>query len=256
MDIVVTSELLEAGRAIENGSVSPDRTALIASAHRIYAIAEKSAMGDGVHDSDRILQAAREMAQTTMLYDLAQTAQDKGTALNAVLLGMIAGSGKLALPDAAYDAAIEAQGVAVAANLRGFHAGLTLARVGSEPVAEGAVAALPEQRIEADFPLPVVEFAVYGVAQLEDYQDLRYARLYLERLKPVLAVDSVGADWKLTRETARYLTLWMSYEDVIRVADLKTRSDRATRVRAEVGAKPDEPVRVTEFLKPVIEEVA
>lgn len=133
---------------------------------------------------------------------------------------------------------------------------MTLARVGSEPVAEGTVAALPEQRIEADFPLPVVEFAVYGVAQLEDYQDLRYARLYLERLKPVLAVDSVGADWKLTRETARYLTLWMSYEDVIRVADLKTRSDRATRVRAEVGAKPDEPVCVTEFLKPVIEEVA
>lgn len=256
MDIVVASELLEAGRAIENGFVSPDRTALIASTHRIYAIAEKSAMGDGIHDSDRILQAAREMAQTTMLHDLAQTAQDKGTALNAVLLGMIAGSGKLALPDDAYEAAIEAQGVAVAANLRGFKAGLTLARVGAEPVAQGSAVLPPEQRIEAEFPLPVVEFAAYGVTRLEDYQDMRYARLYLERLKPVLAVDSVDMDWKLTRETARYLALWMSYEDVIRVADLKTRSDRAARVRAEVGAKPDEPVHVTEFLKPGVEEVA
>ena len=41
MDIVVASELLEAGRAIENGFVSPDRTTLIASTHRIFAIAEK-----------------------------------------------------------------------------------------------------------------------------------------------------------------------------------------------------------------------
>lgn len=67
MDVVVASELLEAGRAIENGFVSPDRTTLIASTHRIYAIAEKSARGDGRHDSDRVLSAAREMAQTTML---------------------------------------------------------------------------------------------------------------------------------------------------------------------------------------------
>ena len=249
MDVVVASELLEAGRAIENGFVSPDRTTLIASTHRIYAIAEKSAMGDGMHDSDRILAAAREMAQTTMLYDLAQTAQDKGTALNAVLLGMIAGSGKLTLPDEAYEAAIAAQGVAVEANLRGFQAGLTLARVGAEPVVADVENAFPEQRIEIDFPTPVIEFAAHGVSRLADYQDMRYARQYLERLKPVLDVDDAGKDWKLTRETARYLALWMSYEDVIRVADLKTRADRTARVRVEVGAKSGEPVRVTEFLK-------
>ena len=76
------------------------------------------------------------------------------------------------------------------------------------------------------------------------------------RVKRVLAVDEAGKDWRLTRETARHLALWMSYEDVIRVADLKTRADRAQRVRAEVGAKPDEPVQVTEFLKPGVEEVA
>ncbi|MDD9924805.1 MAG: indolepyruvate oxidoreductase subunit beta family protein [Rhodospirillaceae bacterium] len=255
MDIVVASELLEAGRAIENGFVSPDRTTLIASTHRIFAIAEKSAMGDGRHDSDTVLAAAREMAQTTMLYDLAQAAAAEKTALNAVLLGMIAGSGKLSLPDTAYKDAITAQGVAVDANLRGFQAGLTLARVGAEP-ADPDVPRPPEQRIEIDFPAAVAEYAAHGVARLVDYQDLKYARLYLDRVKRVLAIDEVGKDWRLTRETARYLALWMSYEDVIRVADLKTRADRAQRVRAEVGAKPDEPVHVTEFLKPGVEEVA
>lgn len=255
MDIVVASELLEAGRAIENGFVSPDRTTLIASTHRIFAIAEKSAMGDWRHDSDTVLAAAREMAQTTMLYDLAQVAEVEKTALNAVLLGMIAGSGKLSLPDATYEDAITAQGVAVDTNLRGFQAGLTLARVGAEPV-DPDVPRPPEQRIEIDFPAAVAEYAAHGVARLVDYQDLKYARLYLERVKRVLAIDEVGKDWRLTRETARYLALWMSYEDVIRVADLKTRADRAQRVRAEVGAKPDEPVHVTEFLKPGVEEVA
>ncbi|NKB60553.1 MAG: indolepyruvate oxidoreductase subunit beta family protein [Alphaproteobacteria bacterium] len=256
MDVVVASELLEAGRAIENGFVSPDRTTLIASTHRIYAIAEKSAMGDGVHDSDRVLAAAREMADSAMLHDLAKTAEANGTALNAVLLGMIAGSGKLPLPDSAYEDAIRAQGVAVDANLRGFAAGLSLARDTEEPKAEAVETAPPEQRIELDFPAPVAEFAAHGVSKLADYQDMRYARLYLDRLQTVLAVDSQQKSWKLTREVARYLALWMSYEDVIRVADLKTRADRYNRVRAEVGAKADEPVRVTEFLKPGVEEVA
>src|SRR5262249_44110078 len=57
-------------------------------------------------------------------------------------------------------------------------------------------------------------------------------------------------------EAVRRLALWMSYEDVIRVADLKTRPTRFAEVRSEVRAKPDEPIAVTEFFKPGIEEVA
>jgi indolepyruvate ferredoxin oxidoreductase beta subunit len=47
----------------------------------------------------------------------------------------------------------------------------------------------------------------------------------------------------------------MSYEDVIRVADLKTRGDRLQRVRDEVGARQGEPLRLTEYLKPGLDEV-
>ena len=47
VDIVLASELLEAARAIANGFVTADRTMVIASSHRHYAIAEKMAMGDG-----------------------------------------------------------------------------------------------------------------------------------------------------------------------------------------------------------------
>jgi indolepyruvate ferredoxin oxidoreductase beta subunit len=48
----------------------------------------------------------------------------------------------------------------------------------------------------------------------------------------------------------------MCYEDVIRVADLKTRRSRFERIREEVQARPGEPVHVTEFLKPGVEELA
>ncbi len=48
----------------------------------------------------------------------------------------------------------------------------------------------------------------------------------------------------------------MSYEDIIRVADLKTRASRFERVRKEVGAKDGEPVVVIDFLKPGVEELA
>jgi indolepyruvate ferredoxin oxidoreductase beta subunit len=70
-----------------------------------------------------------------------------------------------------------------------------------------------------------------------------------------LEAKTGAGGYKLTNETARHLALWMSYEDLIRVADLKTRRSRFERIRAEVQAGPEEPVRIVEFLKPGIEEL-
>jgi len=67
-----------------------------------------------------------------------------------------------------------------------------------------------------------------------DYQDCAYARLYLDRLANIRASDDGSDDWALTSEAARYTALWMSYEDTIRVADLKIRGT-ALRARVEGG---------------------
>ena len=92
-----------------------------------------------------------------------------------------------------------------------------------------------------------------------DYQDLRYAGEYLSRLERVLKIDKMHSDAEsdhvLLSETARYLALWMSYEDTIRVADLKTRSKRTERYRKEIHAEPDQLVYVSEFMHPRVEEV-
>ena len=42
LDIVIASELMEAGRAIQRGLVTPDRTTLIASTHRVYSMTERT----------------------------------------------------------------------------------------------------------------------------------------------------------------------------------------------------------------------
>jgi indolepyruvate ferredoxin oxidoreductase, beta subunit len=92
VDIVVTSELLEAGRAIAAGFVTPDRTLMIASTARSYLVVEKMAMGDGRYDSARLVKAIEEHAQENLLLDMDALSRQSGAMINAVMLGIIAGS--------------------------------------------------------------------------------------------------------------------------------------------------------------------
>jgi indolepyruvate ferredoxin oxidoreductase beta subunit len=241
VDVMVASELLEAGRAMQNGYVTPERTTLVASTHRIYATMEKMQMSDGRFSSERVLAAAKQLAKRTVLFDMRQLAQDSGTVINAVLFGAMSGSGALPLPREACEASIRHSGKGAEASLRGFAAGYDIAAGARQAPAAELRPLPPETR----------EILQLGAARLRDYQGEAYARLFLER------VDSLGdTDPKLIGEAGRQLALWMSYEDIIRVADLKTRASRFERVRREVGAKDGEPVVVIDYLKPGVEEVA
>jgi len=242
VDVMVSSEFVEAGRAMQNGFVSPERTTLIASTHRIYATMEKMQMGDGRFDATRVREAAQRLAKKAVLFDMRALAQEHGTVINAVLFGAMIGSGALPLAREICESAIRGAGRGAEASLRGFAAGYEIA-AGSR---DAPAAPVPVRR--ATDAQPIIDL---GVARLRDYQDEAYARLYRDRLKSVAATDPA-----LTAEVARQLALWMSYEDIIRVADLKTRASRFERVRREVGAKDDEPVVVIDYLKPGIEEVA
>jgi indolepyruvate ferredoxin oxidoreductase beta subunit len=242
VDLMVASELIEAGRAMQNGYVSPERTALIASTHRIYATIEKMQMADGRFDSERVIAAARQLARQAVLFDMRKLAQDSGTVINAVLFGAMAGSGSLPLPREACEQAIRRGGRGAEASLRGFAAGFDIA-AGAKHAPQPP--APPKRATGYD------EVVRLGVERLTDYQGTAYAGLYRERLA---SFDK--GDRQLAAEVARQLALWMSYEDIIRVADLKTRASRFERVRREVGASDGEPVIVIDYLKPGVEELA
>ncbi|HEU4922303.1 MAG TPA: indolepyruvate oxidoreductase subunit beta family protein [Burkholderiales bacterium] len=242
VDVMVASELIEAGRAMLNGFVSPERTTLIASTHRIYATVEKMQMADGRFDSDRALEAAGELAKRAVLFDMRRLAQESGTVINAVLFGAMAGSGVLPLSREACEQAIRRGGRGAEASLRGFAAGYEIAaRERPAPAAEPA----PKRASELN------EVMQLAVGRLKEYQGGGYVELYRKRMEPFLKSDA-----KLAAEVARHLALWMAYEDIIRVADLKTRASRFERVRKEAGAKPGEPVVVIDYLKPGVEEFA
>ena len=274
VDLLVASELLEAGRAAQTGMITPHRTTVIASTHRTFAIAEKSAMGDGRFEDERIRHAVRELSRRHVLTDLGRIAERAGTVLSSVLLGAVAGSATLPIPRERLRAAIERSGIAVEANLRGFDAGCRLfeetATAPPEPDSGRTPAATRSAADSARPPAPLAtrvdalpelvrEYARLGVQRTVEYQDVPYGSLYLDRIERVLARTSAAQEMAahahdVTREVARQLALWMCFEDIIRVADLKTRRSRIERVRSEVRAQPGQPVVITEFLKPGVDE--
>jgi len=100
-----------------------------------------------------------------------------------------------------------------------------------------------------------------GHARVLQYQDAAYAALYLQRLARVRDAERAGDPgaahgWATTRETARWLALWMAFDDIVRVAELKLDRQRWARVRREVGAGEHEVVKVYDHFKPGVPEFA
>ncbi len=262
VDLVVASELMEAGRAVQRGLVTPDRTTLVASTHRVYSIVEKSAMADGRVESDALLAHADAAAKRFIRFDMERAAAETGSVISAVLFGAVAGSGVLPFSREQCEATIRRGGVGVKPSLAAFDAAFV--RVGREEVDDAPPAATftvgePRDpaikallaRSRSSFPAAAQRFLIEGLRRLIDYQDLAYATLYLDRMAPVAA----AGDDELTVETARHLVLWMSYEDTIRVADLKTRDTRFARVAAEVKVRGDQVVAIHEFMHPGLREI-
>ncbi|HEY5216624.1 MAG TPA: indolepyruvate oxidoreductase subunit beta family protein, partial [Pseudolabrys sp.] len=194
IDIAVASELLEAGRTVANGFVTPDRTTLIGSLSRFYAMDEKIAMGDGRLDQDRLIKTIAEHARDTLLFDMAALAKQSGSIINAVMLGAIAGCGRLPVTVEQLGAAIREDGKSVDNNLRGFRAGLQAVRAKTPSVtvlekkntAATTIESL-EQEVTQTMPALAQPIVVEGVRRLVPYQNISYARLYLDRLEPIHA---------------------------------------------------------------------
>jgi indolepyruvate ferredoxin oxidoreductase beta subunit len=253
VDVLLAPELLEVGRMIELGFPSPSRTTIIASTHRLYSIHEKVATAGGVYDTGRLTSAARAFSRTLVAFDALAVAREHGTEVNAVLLGALAGSEALPIGTAAYRAAIADKGVGVSANLKGFEIGLELARRGTSATLAAPPRAMrsPASFADALAAMPEALRPTVGeaLARLIDYQDEGYAARYLERLRPF-----VSGDRELATLVARHLAVWMTYEDAIRVADLKTRAARFERIRREAGG-PNVRIEVTDYLKPDLDEI-
>ncbi|NPD14840.1 indolepyruvate oxidoreductase subunit beta family protein [Xinfangfangia sp. D13-10-4-6] len=270
VDVMIAAEWMEAGRAIIRGFVTPDRTTLIASTHRNLAVSEKMVPGDGVADPEAVREAAIQTAKRLLAADYEAVAVKNGSIISSTLFGALAASGALPFPRQAFEDAIRhSGGKGIEASLRAFGAGYDAALNGDIGKNEPAPAVADTMvrgpaklmaaweklvaRLQA-MPAPVAEMGEHGLRKVVSFQDIAYGADYLDRLQTVL--DRDHAPWDLSVQAAKYIANAMCYDDVIRVADLKTRGNRFARIRGEMGAKDQHLMQLTEFMHPRAEEIA
>ncbi len=254
VDAVVASELAEAGRIMERGFVSPKRTTLIMSTSRVYTTAEKMQMGDGRYPAEKVAAAAQKLAQRVIAFDLVDLAEQHGTMVSATMFGALAGSGVLPWDRGACEAVLGAGGRANA-SLAGFSAAFEMART-PPAAANPASPQEGEQRGAGKSSLDHV--VALGRDRCRDYQDAIYGALFLVRAEALKAA-APGRDpmtMHALEEAVRRLALWMAYEDIPRVAELKTRAERFKTIKAEARMTPGQVLHVTEYMKPGVDELA
>jgi len=281
IDIAISSEIAEAGRLIQRGFCSKDRTTLIASNHHVFGITEKVVLSDGRTNTELISKVASQQCKNLVSYDMRELADQHNTVISATLFGALAGSKALPFSKTDYQAVISASGKMVENNLAAFNASYnkaiapniiveaadtnTAQKIQADPKLQEAAFTLPKattqtgaallSRIENSFPTRCHEFITFGIEKLLDYQDSDYANQYLDELDAILQLDSKESDHQLTKEAARHLALWMCFEDTARVAQIKTRAARQSKIKTEVGAADDQIYHLTEFFAPRLEEL-
>jgi len=281
LDAMVSSELLETARQVGNGMTAPDRTLVITSSARTLTTQERMQLGDGRADPADLLKLVQQFSRAHQVFDMGAIAKEAGTVVSAVMLGAIAGSGLFPFRREDYEAVVKAGGKGAEASLRGFAKAFEIVSQGKvqgdfvaqllapqQPrhpgLAPGSMAARGS-RVEPGttdlFPPAVQEMFGLGYARLLDYQGKAYADLYVRRLQSVLAAereaDPQGVHGHATtKEMARWLALWMAFDDIVRVADLKSRASRWQRVQGEVKAGEDDLLKLYDHFKPGVPEFA
>src|SRR6202023_1248587 len=198
VDIVVASEWMEAGRAINRGLVTKERTTLIASTHRDYTISEKMALSEGRVSSRELFEIAAANAAKLIGFDMVKIAEASGGRISAVILGGIAGADVLPWGIEEYHHAIKESGLGVEASLAAFEAGrqaaidaqakpLTAAawpsNHGTIDSSDYTLEAVPTRlraRIVDQFPGSLRDLLGMGAARLSDYQDDAYTASFLD----------------------------------------------------------------------------
>lgn len=251
LDLLISSELLETARALERGLSDRRRTTVVSSTARALTIDERTSMSEGRLDRASLEATLKACSAQLSLFDMTALAKQEGTIVSAVMFGALVGAGVLPFERKICESVIAGDGATntrTQASLRGFAAGYAAV---SEPLNQTKVVRDLGQKAALE---SVEQVIALGMARMRDFQDDAYAQRYRSIVQGIASGDA--HPYVVSIEAARHLALWMAYEDVIRVADLKSRRSRFEQIRTDYMAKPKEPVIVRDFLKPGVDEIA
>src|SRR5581483_3818546 len=205
VDVVMAAEFMEAGRSILRGLVTPERTTLIASNHRSFAVGEKIAPGNGIADSGAVTGAIGIAAKTEIIFDLNALAIAHGSVISAAMFGALAAADVLPFSRDSYLDVIRIGGKGAKASVETFEAAFARVRNGPAEVAGPAQAKpagkLPSSaisdpqlaalvgRLNEELPEPALAMARAGLRKVVDFQDIVYGEEYLDILKTLHAAD-------------------------------------------------------------------
>ena len=262
VDIVIASELLEAARVLERGYVNPDSTTLITSSSRIFTNLEKSHLADGRFDQEKILKTCKNMSKNFICLDLNTIASDHSTIVSATMFGALAGSGALPWKKNICENIFQ-DNIFGKNSLLGFNFAYEQVKANSKGIAANKKnIKINEEniinKINDSFSDEFSNIVNIGKERCFDYQNNKYSELFLTRVQKILLVINKEDPKKVAvaENIIRRLALWMTYEDIPRVAQLKIKPDRFKKIKKEINIKSNQILLVQDIFKPGINEIA
>ncbi len=252
VDIVIASELLEAARVLERGYVNPDSTTLITSSSRIFTNIEKSHLSDGRFDQEKILNTCKKMSKNFICLDLNTMASDHSTIVSATMFGALAGSGVLPWKKSICENIFQ-DNIFGKNSLSGFNFAYEQVKVTSKNSTINKNN-INNESLSSEF-LNIINI---GKERCADFQNSKYSEVFLSRVERILSIINQEDPEVLAvaENIVRRLALWMTYEDIPRVAQLKIKPDRFKKIKKEVTIKSNQILLIQDIFKPGINEIA
>ena len=264
VDVVIASELLEAARVLEKGYVNPDRTLLITSSSRTYTNLEKSHLADGRFNKDKILAACAKMSKNFVCLDLSEIALRYSTIVSAPMFGALAGSNIFPWSKNTCENIFSKNDFGKN-SLKGFNFTYSKVNSNAKNMFDANSPASPisvkkqfnDELFLSSLPMELSNIVVLGKERCIDYQNEKYAEVYMSRIKKI--VSSINIENKqvipIIENIVRRLSLWMTYEDIPRVAQLKIKPERFIKIKEEIKIKNNQILMVQDIFKPGINEI-
>jgi indolepyruvate ferredoxin oxidoreductase beta subunit len=273
VNLFIGQELLELGRLLSSGYASED-CVIVGNLGRTYTTLEKMPSEAGVYDSSIIVEAAESLSPSNnYLIDAPAfvTANNlQNLTSNAFLLGVVVASKVIDLPPDPFVKAIEDSEVNVKGNIQAFHLGYRMFKEGkihpgiNQMVEEEKSTSFPDEKKSlSTYQLPelilgkcseqTIQLIRFACDRLENYQDKKYVQSYLQMIEEVQGQKQVleGTVNAFVKNAA----LWLCYEDIPRVGQLKTDPDRYRKVFKEHGIGSRHVVKITDFFVPDVEQL-
>ncbi|MCS7223429.1 MAG: 2-oxoacid:acceptor oxidoreductase family protein [Armatimonadetes bacterium] len=271
--LVIGLEFLELVRTIREGYLAPDGF-VFGSRHRVLTTEEKMPLKGG-HLTDQAAQAlVKRLGDRALLLNPLEAAERNGLSerfANAVLFGALAASSFLPFPVDAFRKAIERYGVAVRQNLAAFEIGLHFQERTHETPTTRSYLEIEWQSLPHPQLPESLQSRLNDLARVSDllssrlseaarllvhYQDLAYLVRYLDEIESLLKLEqNRWGQTSVTEEVARLLAIRMTYEDAVRVAQLKTDRARFARIRQQHSLDPSAVYHIADFLSPDPDEL-